>query len=216
LKLALVALLLSLGAGVAPARAQEQVAQLPALTPFKTVRESFVQTFNGQPLQVCQSEWESWNRMHGVCRDLVTATTHDQQLTGGTLVEFVYYDGKRYQRLNDQTNWTVARDERYDPDLTLADALFKVDYPAVLTQVGPASVGDVPATQYQYWSTDKTFNEQAGGQVVYDLFLSPENRVVSDVYSVRGSISGLGDGTLAQTWVYSDFDAPIVVGKPAA
>jgi len=35
------------------------------------------------------------------------------------------------------------------------------------------------------------------------------------VFSARGSIPGLGDGTLAQTWVYSDFDASIVVAPPA-
>jgi len=54
-----------------------------------------------------------------------------------------------------------------------------------------------------------------GGTAVYDLFLSAENRVISDVFSARGSIPGLGDGTLAQTWVYSDFDALIVVAPPA-
>jgi hypothetical protein len=209
-------LLLALTASVAaPVRAQEQGAKLPALMPFKTVRDAFVQTFNGRPLQVCQSEWESWNRVHGACRDLVTATTRDQALIAGMLVEFVFYDGTQYQRVNDETTWTVSRDERYDPDLTFADALFKVNYAAVLTRIGPIDVANIPTTQYQYWSIDKTFNKQNGGQVVYDLFLSAENRVISDVFSARGSIPGLGDGILAQTWVYSDFDAPITIARPA-
>ena len=216
LKIVLMALLLALIAGDSvPAQAQQQGEQLPELTPFMTMRDSFVQTFNGQALQVCQSEWESWNRVHGACRDLVTATTPDQELIAGLLVEFVFYDGTHYQRVNDEVTWTASRDERYDPDLTLADAFFKVNYDAVLTRIGPASVGSIPTTQYQYWSLDKTVNAKVGGQAVYDLFLSAENRVISDVFSARGSIPGLGDGTLAQTWVYSDFDALIVVAPPA-
>jgi hypothetical protein len=213
--IALAILLLWLGAGgLAPARAQEQGERLPDLAPFKTMRDSFIQTFNGRPLQVCQSEWESWNRVHGACRDLVTATTRDQALVAGMLVEFVFYDGTHYQRVNDEATWTASRDERYDPDVTLADAFFKVNYAAVLTRIGPAAVGNIPTTQYQYWSLDETVNEQAGGQAVYDLFLSAENRVVSDVFSARGDIPGLGEGALARTWVYTDFDAPIVVAPP--
>ena len=216
LKIALMALLLALiASGSVPAQAQQQGEKLPELTPFKTMRDSFVQTFNGHPLQVCQSEWESWNRVHGACRDLVTATIPDQALMAGLLVEFVFYDGTHYERVNDEATWTASRDERYDPDLTLADAFFKVNYDAVLTRIGPTNVGTIPTTQYQYWSLDKTFNAKVGGQAVYDLFLSAENRVISDVFSARGSIPGLGDGTLAQTWVYSDFDAPIVVAPPA-
>ncbi len=216
LKIALMVVLLALIAGAsAPAQAQQQAKKLPELRPFETMRDNFVQTFNGQALQVCQSEWESWNRVHGACRHLVTATTRDQELIAGLLVEFVFYDGTHYQRVNDEATWTASRDERYDPDLTLADAFFKVNYDAVLTRIGSTSVGNVPTTQYQYWSVDKTFNEKVGGQAVYDLFLSAENRVISDVFSARGSIPGLGDGTLAQTWVYSDFDASIVVAPPA-
>jgi len=215
LTIALTATMLWLAAGgLAPARAGG--AQLPALAPFKTMRDTFVETFNGRALQVCQSEWESWNRVHGACRDLATATTRDQTLVAGLLVEFVFYDGTHYQRANDEPTWTASRDERYDPDLKLSDAFFKVNYPAQLTRIGPAEVGGVPATQYQYWSTDEAFNKRVGGQAVYDLFLSAENRVLSDVFSARGSIAGLGDGTLAQTWTYADFDAPIAVAPPPA
>ncbi len=217
LNIALPALLLSLiVGGIVPVRAQEQGVKLPALAPFKTVRDTFIQTFNGRPLQVCQSEWESWNRVHGACRDLVTATTRDQELIAGILVEFVFYDGVHYQRVNDEVTWTASHDERYDPDLALTDMFFKVNYAAVLTRIGPANIGNIPTTQYQYWSLDKTFNEKVGGQAVYDLFLSAENYVISDVFSARGNIPGLGDGTLAQTWIYSDFDAPIVIAPPAA
>src|SRR6266508_5561060 len=217
LKIALMVVLLALIAGAsAPAQAQQQAKKLPELTPFKTMRDNFVQTFNAQALQVCQSEWESWNRVHGACRHLVTATTRDQELIAGMLVEFVFYDGTHYQRVNDEATWTASRDERYDPDLTFADAFFKVNYAAVLTRIGPANIGNIPTTQYQYWSLDKTFNEKVGGQAVYDLFLSAENYVISDVFSARGNIPGLGDGTLAQTWIYSDFDAPIAIAPPAA
>jgi hypothetical protein len=217
LNIALTTLLLSLiVGGIVPVRAQEQGVELPALAPFKTVRDTFIQTFNGRPLQVCQSEWESWNRVHGACRDLVTATTRDQELIAGILVEFVFYDGVHYQRVNDEVTWTANRDERYDPDLALADAFFKVNYAAVLTRIGPANIGNIPTIQYQYWSLDKSFNEKVGGQAVYDLFLSAENYVISDVFSARGNIPGLGNGTMAQTWIYSDFDAPIVIAPPAA
>lgn len=217
LNITLMALLLALiGGGSMPVRAQEQGARLPALAPFRTMRDTFVQTFNGRPLQVCQSEWESWNRVHGACRDLVTATTREQELIAGMLVEFVFYDGTHYQRVNDEATWTASRDERYDPDLALADAFFKVNYDAALTRIGAVDVGNIPTTQYQYWSLDKTLNKQVGGQAVYDLFLSAENRVISDVFSARGNIPGLGDGALAQTWVYADYDAPIVVAPPPA
>ena len=217
LNISLMALLLALiASGSMPVQAQQQGEKLPELTRFKTMRDSFVQTFNGHPLQVCQSEWESWNRVHGACRDLVTATTHDQELIAGLLVEFIFYDGTHYERVNDEATWTASRDERYDPDLALADAFFKVNYDAVLTRIGPINVGNIPSTQYQYWSLDKTFNEKVGGQAVYDLFLSAENRVISDVFSARGRVGGLGDGTLAQTWVYADYDAPIVIAPPAA
>jgi hypothetical protein len=178
------------------------------------MRDTFVQTFNGRPLQVCQSEWESWNRVHGACQDLVSVTTNDQEFIAGMTVEFVFYDGVHFQRVNDETTWMASRDEQYDPDLTFEEAFFKINYDAKLTRIGPAEVGGIPATQYQFWSLDEALNEEVGGQAIYDLFLSNENRVLSDVFSARGSIAGLGDGTLAQTWVYSDFNAPIVVAPP--
>ncbi|HEU5015738.1 MAG TPA: hypothetical protein VFT66_24655 [Roseiflexaceae bacterium] len=206
--------LLLMVVGITPGQARAQGSELPKLAPFTTMRDTFIQTFNGQPLQVCQSEWESWNRVHGTCHDLVTATTTDQVLTAGMVVEFVFYDGVHFQRVNDETTWTASRDEQYDPDLTFEEAFFKISYNASLTQIGPDEVGNMPVTHYQYWSLDETLNKNVGGQAIYDLFLSNENRVLSDVFSARGSIPGLGDGTLAQTWVYSDFNAPIVVAPP--
>ncbi len=213
LPIVLVTLLLLI-LGTVPVQAQEQGGKLPELAAFTTMRDTFVQTFNGQPLQVCQSEWESWNRVHGTCHDLVTATTTDQELTAGMVVEFVFYDGVHFQRVNDETTWIASRDEQYDPDLTFREAFFKINYDATFTQIGPAEVNNMPVTQYQFWSLDENLNTEVGGQAIYDLFLSNENRVLSDVFSARGSIPGLGDGTLAQTWVYSDFDAPIVVTPP--
>lgn len=213
LPIALVTVLVLL-VGITPVQAREHSGTLPQLAPFTTMRDAFVQTFNVRPLQVCQSEWESWNRVHGVCQDLVTATTRDQELIAGMVVEFVFYDGVHFQRVNGEPTWMASRDEQYDPDLTFEEAFFKINYDATLTEIGPAEVGNMPATQYQFWSRDEALNKQVGGQAVYDLFLSRENRVLSDVFSARGSIPGLGDGMLAQTWVYSDFDAPIVVAPP--
>ena len=102
LPIVLVTLLL-LVVGIMPVQAREQAEKLPELAPFATMRDTFVQTFNSRPLQVCQSEWESWNRVHGACQDLVTVTTNDQEFIAGMTVEFVFYDGVHFQRVNDET-----------------------------------------------------------------------------------------------------------------
>ena len=201
LRISLMALLLALIAGDSvPAQAQQQ-GETSGANALQTMRDSFVQTFNGHPLQVCQSEWESRNRVHGACRDLVTATTPDQALIAGLLVEFVFYDGTHYQRVNDADLDGIARRAlRPRPDTRRRVLQGQLRCSAHANW--PDQCRNHPTTQYQYWSLDKTFNEKVGGQAVYDLFLSAENRVISDVFSARGRIPGLGC-TLAQTWVYS-------------
>lgn len=197
-----------------PARAQAQDVILPELAPVTTLRHNFVFAFNGRPLQVCQAEWESWNRSHGTCRDLVTVPEWD--LIENYVREVVRYDGTAYIRDNDETVWTALPDEQYAPDVMLNDALYSVNFAATLSQIGTVDINGIPTIQYQYWSLDEALNELAGGQVVYDLFISAENRVIKDQISARGTILGLGDGELSSIWLYSDFDTAITVSPPPA
>lgn len=202
-------------AGLAtPAQAED--ASPPQLAPLATVRDSALLLFGDRPLQVCQREWQSWNRVHGVCRDLATATLYDQRLIAGTTVEFVLFDGTRYERVNDAASWTASPDPDFAPDLPLGEALFRIDERASVARVGPAPVGGVATTQYQYWVLDEQRNAQAGGQVVYDQFVSGEGHVLRAHVSVRGGVPGLGDGTLMEIRTFSDMNAPLTVAPPAA
>jgi hypothetical protein len=200
-------------AGAAPARAQTTA---PQLAPLRSVRDQYVATFNGAPLRVCQTEWAAWSRAHGACRDLVTLDLPDRQLQAGRLVEFVVYDGIRYERVDADSMWTSTPDEDFDPDRSLNDALFRAIYSATLTQVGLAEVGGARATQYQYWSHDEVLNELSGGQGVFDIFLAADNRVLKSQFSARGEIAGLGRGELADIWVYSDHNSAIEIAPPPA
>jgi hypothetical protein len=214
--LTLLATLLALLAGPAPSQAQERVSELPALAPLRSARDQYVMAFNGRPLQVCQTAWESWNRAHGVCHDLVNLTLEDRQLVAGLVEEFIVYDGVRYTRLNDEATWRSEPDEAFDPDRTLGDTLATPGYAAALTRIGPARVGAVATTHYQFWALDEELNERSGGQAVYDLFITAGGDVAQAQYSARGRIAGLGEGELADIWVYSEHNRPIAVAPPPA
>ena len=194
--------------------AAAQGATPPELAPLRTVRESALLLFNGRPLQVCQREWQSWNRIHGVCQDLATATLYDQQLIRGTIVAFVLFDGVRYERVNEQTEWSATPDERFYPDRDLGDALFRIAEEAEVTRVGPVELGGIAATHYQYWVLDEAHNEAAGGQVVYDQFVTAAGQVLQSQSHVRGAVPGLGDGVLTEIRSFSDFNGPIVIVAP--
>ena len=203
-------LLCALLAGAAPVQAQAA----PELAPLRSVRDQYVVTFNGMPLRVCQTEWASWSRAHGACRDLATLELPDRQLQAGRLVEFVVFDGMRYERVDDDSMWTATPDEDFDPDRSLNEALFRPIYMATLKDIGPAEVGGVAATQYQYWSHDETLNEISGGQGVFDIFVAADKRVLKSQFSARGEIAELGQGELADIWVYSDHNAAIDIAPP--
>jgi len=209
----LVAVLLA--TAVAPARAHEQGGP-PELAPLRSVRDRFVQVFDGRPLQVCRSDWESWNRVHGTCHQLASVELAGTTLVAGRVVEFVYYDGTRYERVDGAATWRATADAQFDPDMTLDAALFRVAYDATLTRIGPAEVDGRPTLQYQYWMHVPTLNEPIDGQAVYDLFVAADGYVVKSQFSSRGSIAGLGRGELAEVWAYSDFNTPIVVAPPPA
>jgi hypothetical protein len=209
---ALILVACAMGAMAAPARAEEM--SPPALAPLNSVRDSAVLLFNDRPLQVCQREWQSWNRVHGVCRDLATATVYDRRLIAGTTVEFVLFDGVRYERVNDEAAWTSGPDPEFAPDVSLGEALFRTDGESSVTLVDPTEVAGVAATHYQLWSTDDESNEAAGGQVVYDQFVSGAGFVLKAHHSVRGAVPGLGEGALVEVRTFSDFNGPVTIAPP--
>lgn len=210
----LIAIFVTLSMAITSAPARAETSELPPLAPLKSVRDRYVMSFNGQPLRVCQTVWETWSRSHGACHDLVTLELPGDRLVAGRQVEFVYYDGIRYERADADTTWTAIPDADFDPDRALNDALFHVTYAAVLSRIGTADVDGVATTQYQYWSYDKKLNKQSGGQAVFDLFITPDNRVVKSQFSARGTITGLGEGELANIWVFADHNGSIVVTPP--
>lgn len=203
----LIALALAPGAAVA-------ATSPPQLAALRSVRDTALLSFNGRPIQVCEREWASYNRVHGVCQDLATATVYDQRFIQGTLVEFVLFDGVRYERLNEQTAWSAGPDVGFAPDRDLAEALFLVAERAQLTLLPEAQVGGAPAAHYQYWVLDEARAAAAGGQVVYDRFVSPQGFVVQSQTSVRGSVPGLGAGELVEIRSFRDFNGPIEVAPP--
>jgi hypothetical protein len=205
------ALLLAL---LLPGRAAAQGGTPPELASLRTVRDTTLLLFDGRPLQVCQREWQSWNRVHGVCQDLATATLYDQQLIRGTIVEFVLFDGVRYERVNEQTAWSATADERFFADRDLGDALFRIAEEAQVTPVGAVELAGAATTHYQYWVLDEARNEAAGGQVVYDQFVTAAGHVAQSQTHVRGVVPGLGDGVLTEIRSFSDFNGPIVVVAP--
>lgn len=210
--LAALALLLAIVALPGAARAATSPPQLATL---RSVRETTLTSFNGRALQVCQREWQSWNRVHGVCHDLATATLYDQSFVQGTVVEFVLFDGTRYERVNEQTVWSTRPDEGFAPDQDLGAGLFHIAEGAQVTRLADAALGGAPAAHYQYWVLDKARNAIAGGQVVYDQFVSAQGFVVQSQTRVLGDVPGAGAGELVELRGYSDFNAPLVVSAPA-
>jgi hypothetical protein len=207
----IVALVLA-GPGVRVAAAQGT--QPPELAPLHTVRERTLLSFNGMPIQVCQREWQSWNRVHGVCEDLASVMVYDQRYIQGTVVEFVLFDGTRYERVNAQTSWAATPDESFAPDRDLNEAFFRIAERAQLSRLDDTEVGGVAVAHYQYWVLDPARNSAAGGQVVYDQFLSAQRQVLQSQVSIRGTIPGLGLGELDEQHAFSDFNAPLVIAPP--
>jgi hypothetical protein len=187
----------------------------PQLTTLRSVRDSTLISFNGRPLQVCQREWQSWNRVHGVCHDLATASVYDQSFVQGTVVEFVLFDGTRYERVNGQAEWSARPDEGFAPDQDLNQAFFLIAERAQLTRLPDVQVGGAAAAHYQYWVLDKARNAAAGGQVVYDQFVSAQGYVVQSQTRVEGAVPGSGAGELIELRSFSDFNVPIIVSPPA-
>ena len=212
LRMLVLILALTIGS-LMPVRTEAQGVTLPDLAPTNSVRERFIRAFNGRPLRVCQWEYEKAGRDHGVCHDLVTVP--EQNIRQG-VHEFVSYDGTAYRRFGDERTWTASRIEGYNPNQTLNQGFTSVNFEAVVTRIGPANVAGIPAIEYQYWSLDRALNERVGGQFVFDVFISSDNRVVARQRSHRGNIPGLGMGEQILLWTYYDHNTPIKVGPPPA
>lgn len=198
---------------VVPVHAQDDNEFTILLAPLNTVRYDFVYTFNGAPLQVCQAEWESWNRGHTTCRDLVSIP--ELNLIAGYVRETVVYDDVVYIRDNEETIWSAFANQFFNPNLSLNEGLFIItaNFESVVTRLGAVTVNGVATTQYQFWSLDESLN--GSGQFVYDIFVSADNFVIKDQISVRSSAEPDAD-EIASIWTYSSFNAPITVSRPPA
>jgi hypothetical protein len=220
---ALIALTAALLAGAAPLSAQVTA---PQLREVSTLRASLVVTFNGRVLEVCQQGYEGTARFHEVCHQLADVPGQalpdvDFPWSAGTVKEFVAYDGRAYERRNDETLWSdLGLDPAFDPNApqpSIVEAFFSWPIAATLTELGSASVGGVPVTHYQYWTTDAEFNAANNSSVVtYSQFVSADGLVMKDVLAHHGSFPSLGEGVLEATWTYSDHDGPVVIGAPPA
>ena len=200
-----------------PGSARAETA-LQAIQPLSSVQVNYISNFNNQAGIVCQETWASASRIHGTCRELVTASYPEINidLVTGRVSEYIIYDDTYYQRIDAATTWSATKLEGYDPSFTINDLLYgSYLYPrnAVITNLGEAQVGGTAATQYQFWSTDSALNEASGGQNVYDVFVSAEGFVLKDQVSQRGSFP-MGDGELNSIWTYSNFNQPLMVYAP--
>lgn len=210
-RLFIIVLLLLVGGGM-PVRAA--AVEPPQLADVTSMRAQLLVTFNGQPLEVCHQEYVGTNRFHEVCHQLATVTEQalpepDFPWNAGTVKEFIYYDGMIYTRLNAEATWRSEADPEYDPNATVSinDAVFSWPFEAVLTHLGPATIGGREATHYQYWTTDKTYNEEHHGTVVYDQFVSADGLVLHDQLNHYGDFPGLGVGQLSAIWTYTDHNS---------
>ncbi len=207
-------MLLVLATFARPVQAQDDDDFLLQLAPLNSVRYDFIFTFNGAPLQVCQAEWESWNRGHTTCQDLVSIP--ELELIEGYVRETVIYDETIYIRDNEETIWLATANPSFDPNISLNEALFSVGFEATRTELGTVNVRGIPTTHYQFWSLDEELNDIQGGQVVYDMFISNESFVIQDQISIRASIEAENDAEFTRIWEYADFNAPITVTPPPA
>jgi hypothetical protein len=138
----------------------------------------------------------------------------NEGIAAGDVLEKVYYDGALFTRVNQDTIWTASADQYYNPARSLTEGLFGVYFNAVVSLIGPADVNGIPTTHYQFWSVDEAYNAMQGGQVVFDIFLSPDNLVVKDQMNIRAN--GIEAGGLVEIWTYTDFNTDIRIATPPA
>jgi hypothetical protein len=222
--LVLLVVMVGMGAMAVPTQAQERVGSVPDIPRLVSMTHQSITLLNNTPLQVCQARWESPNRRYEVCRDL--ATTPDQSFVEGWVGEFIWYDGTFYERINEETMWASSPIPNYQPYQSINEAFFfwtnegspQYQISRAVTRVGTVNVGITPTTHYQLWILDESYNNNAGGQVVYDIFLAPgqANLPFKDQYNVRGSIEGIGEGEYAEVYTYANLNTAATVVPPPA
>lgn len=188
------------------------VAQAQTTVPLASVssmRGEYALIVNNTPLQVCQGEWESLNRYHRVCEDLVTDETFN--LEAGRVREIVIYDGTLYIRVNESTTWLAGS----NPDGTFADPSIANRFFELIdlvgddeaSMLGTTTVRGQSVTQYQFLS---------GGEensVSYDLFVNGSGFVLKEQLSLR-STAETDLIVVADLWEFYDINSGIVVAPP--
>lgn len=208
--LGLLAVLISMLSVVPTTSAQQGGA--PSLAPLSSVYvQSIFSTALDGPILVCQRRIESWNRWHDTCRSLV-ASPYYPEYEAGDVVENVLYDGVFYSRINGETTWNAASSEGYhNANSTLNEGLFGIPFNGVITNLGAVTVNGVATTHYQYWSTDKAYNQSLGGvQPVFDHFVAANGLMIQDQGQLRSS------NTLTRIRGFSQHNTQIVVSPPPA
>jgi hypothetical protein len=202
----------------------------PSLAPITSFREHYVMSLNGVPLMWCEADWESPVRHHGVCGssgNVMRYWMHSEVENVAQTVEYVEYDGTAYWRVDDEEIWTTSpiHEEYVTTNLSGGGDFtnrFTVNSDAILTNMGPTAINDIPVQHYQYWIKGSTVNTSSGnrqvetGQAVYDLFLNEQNMVIADKFTSVGFHEDYGYGTLEFYWTYTDINAPIIVTAPPA
>lgn len=216
-------------AGVSPVQAQESV-RAPTIPPIRSLRYERTVLLNGQAAEVCRGEFETYNRHHVTCRQLINFDDGTNSLEAGVIFQDVFYDGTRYQRQNDNTIWFAFPVENYDPNMTINEG---IDALAVLTpgtpqnrwphqavSLGSTTVNGVPATHYQVWITDERIQQSVNGQFVYDYFLGAGNLPVQSQDHLRliDPETGSATPTSRSSFIhgYWDVNTPIEVAPPPA
>jgi hypothetical protein len=215
----LLAALIAVGMA-APARAQQGAPQLAAVS---SMRHEYVIVFEGIAGEVCTVDWESAQRTHGACNQLVTVPAAG--LVAGRVIEFISYDGTYYERIDAGTTWTSYPVEGYDPAATINETYFGWvtpgteldDIARTVTNLGAEQVRGAEATHYQIWVEDAAFNAEAGGQVVYDIWVDGAGLPVKDqVNTLDYTLEGFGTGRLESIWTYWNLNTPVTVSVPPA
>jgi hypothetical protein len=222
----LIALALLVTASIPTSTYAQEGSTLPPLAPHNSLRAKAVFVLNNRALFVTHAQGSGYNRVHFTFRALETFVDPDLdlELTAGDVFEVVVFDETEYVRVNEETTWMSYPNEGYDPDARLEEELFlnyiseAVGDDYTLTTVGRIDVEGTPTTQYQFYSLDESLRAQfGGGELVYDLFISDDGRVIKESNTVRGgstASSGSIDG--GYLGVYYDHNTPISVAPPPA
>ncbi|NJO04996.1 MAG: hypothetical protein HC876_05400 [Chloroflexaceae bacterium] len=188
------------------ASAQAQI----TFAPLSSMRADYIRLFNGEPVQVCQGEFVSLNRVHAVCEDLADTVLNDfNRLEAGRITEVVLYDGVFYERINDDTIWYAFNDTIFDEPALENLFQLQIERFALSEQrvVGPVTIDGQATTHIQFGTEQQRF--------YYDLFITEDGYVLKDQFT---TIRTIGDEVIEDVAIatYSAFNSDIVIGPPPA